>query len=113
MKRPKCAVTWLPAALRRQPASGKPAVTPAVLLLAVPPEIPSRLRTEALQASFTAVFTVHADGSADVQTVRSTGNAELDRLALAAARQWRFAPATCGGEPVESYLRLEIEFQVG
>jgi protein TonB len=78
----------------------------------VKPIIPDDLRDSDLDAKFRALFVVHADGTADVKVVDSTGNNELDQLALQAAREWRFHPAIEAGRPVESYLRLEVEFQV-
>ena len=60
-----------------------------------------------------AEFTVGKDGApAQVQIVRSSGNPELDRLALDTARKWRFKPATRDGQPIESVVRLHIQFQV-
>ena len=88
------------------------AVTPAAPLVVVQPEIPEHLRGEAMRATFMALFTVHVDGSAGVSMVQSSGNKTLDHLAMQAARQWRFKPATENGQFVESYLRLEIEFNV-
>jgi len=98
--------------LRRMPARGAPVILQAVPLVIVQPEIPRHLRQQAMRAEFHALFTVHIDGSADVSAVKSTGNSELDDLALQAARQWRFHPATRNGQFVESYLRLQIEFKV-
>ena len=48
-----------------------------------------------------------------VKIAKSTEVDELDKLALRAANQWRFKPATRDGEPIESRVRLHIEFQVG
>lgn len=98
--------------LRRMPARGAPVIAQAVPLIIVQPEIPRHLRQQAMQAVFHALFKVHIDGSASVKTVKSSGNSELDALALQAARQWRFHPATRNGQFVESYLRLQIEFKV-
>ena len=78
----------------------------------VKPVIPDDLRDSDLDTKFYAQFIVHPDGTADVKMTDSTGNNELDQLALQAARQWRFQPSIREGKPVESYLRLEVEFQV-
>ncbi len=78
----------------------------------VKPEIPDDLRDSDLDAQFRALFTVHPDGTADVKMVSSTGSNELDQLAMQAAREWKFRPALHDGRPVESYLRLYVEFQV-
>lgn len=89
-----------------------PAISQAVPLVVMRPEIPDHLRQQVMQATFVALFTVQVDGSAEVAMLQSTGNRTLDDLAMQAARQWRFKPATENGQFVESYLRLEIEFNV-
>ena len=101
------------------PIAPKPAIPPhiPVLTAAAPleqphPTLPDDLRDNDLSAAFEGVFTVHPDGTASVKIVSSTGNTALDTLALDAARRWTFRPATKDGEPVESYLRLKIEFEV-
>ncbi len=101
------------------PPAPKPAfpAAPPVVTAAVPvsepkPSIPDDLRDSDLNTDFNALFTVHADGTASVKMVSSTGNPALDALALDAAKRWTFRPATRGGQPVESYLRLRVEFSV-
>ena len=89
-----------------------PALTAAVPLAQPRPDIPDDLRDADLSAVFEGLFTVHFDGTASVRMNNSTGNAALDRLALEAARRWTFRPATRDGQPVESYLRLRVEFSV-
>ena len=95
------------------PIAHIPTLQAAVPLTQPHPEIPEDLRGSELNSIFEGVFTVHTDGSATVKTVSGTGNSVLDALALDAARRWRFHPATRDGEPVESYLRLKVEFDVG
>ena len=78
------------------------------------PTIPDDLRSEDFDKSCVVEFMVGADGKpVTVKIAQSTDVKELDRLALEAARQWRFKPATRDGEPIESRVRLHIEFQVG
>jgi protein TonB len=77
------------------------------------PTIPDDLRSDALDKTFIAEFTVGEDGAPmQVKAVQSTGNDELDRRALDAAKKWRFKPATRDGLPVVGKVRLFIEFQV-
>ncbi len=104
-----------PPALKPAPPAPPPA--PPVVTAAVPvsepkPAIPDDLRDSDLNTDFNALFTVHADGTASVKMVSSTGNQALDALALDAARHWTFRAATRGGQPVESFLRLRVEFNV-
>ena len=78
------------------------------------PVIPEDLLTENLDRSCVVDFIVGADGKpVSVKIAKSTDVQELDRLALQAANRWRFKPATRDGEPVESRVKLHIEFQVG
>ena len=94
------------------PAAHVPIITPAAVLSQPQPTIPDELRDADLSTAFEGVFTVRPDGTAGVKMVSSTGNATLDALALEAAKRWTFRPATRDGQPVESYLRLRVEFKV-
>ena len=77
------------------------------------PSIPDDLRSDALDKTFVAECTVGEDGTTmDVKAVQSTGNDELDRRALDAAKKWHFKPATRDGQPVIGKVRIFIEFQV-
>ena len=77
------------------------------------PVIPDDLRAEPLEKNFIALFTVGSDGKpTDIKTVQSTGNSELDAIALKTAKQWRFKPASLDGQGVESKVKLTIEFRV-
>jgi protein TonB len=87
-------------------------ISPAQVVANPQPALPDDMRASDLSATFRALFTIHPDGTADVKMIDSTGNSELDQLALDAAKQWRFRPATKDGTPIESYLRLDVEFDV-
>ncbi len=94
------------------PAPHIPLLTAAAPVAQPRPAIPDDLRDADLNADFEGLFTVRADGTATVKMVSSTGNPALDGLALDAAKRWTFRPATRDGQPVESYLRLRVEFDV-
>lgn len=55
---------------------------------------------------------VGIDGRPHDLRVFSAPNNGFDQAALEAARQWKFKPATCGGEPVEVEIALEIDFHL-
>ena len=77
------------------------------------PAIPDDLRMDALSKDYVADFEVGPDGvPISVKTVQSTGIDELDRVALDAARKWKFKPATLGGVATTQTVRLKIEFRV-
>lgn len=77
------------------------------------PSIPDDLRNETLEKNFVVLFTVGPDGKpTSVKVTQSTGNAELDDIALKTAKQWRFKPATLDGAGVESKVKLTIEFRI-
>jgi protein TonB len=94
-----------------------PAPKPDVILEAQPtsqplPVIPDDLLDSDIDTTFFGYFTIHADGSTDVKMVQGTGNSILDRLAMDAAKKWKFDPATKNGVPVDSYRRLQVQFVV-
>ncbi len=58
-------------------------------------------------------LTVRADGRTDEQAIIApSGFSELDRAAANAIRRARFAPATRGGRPVASRIRLTFLFRL-
>jgi protein TonB len=94
------------------PTPPAPVFTEAVPVDQPQPEIPDDLLGQDLHAVFDGYFTIHPDGTTDVKMVQSTGNPELDGLALQAAKKWTFRPGTKDGVPIDSYRRLEIRFDV-
>ena len=76
------------------------------------PQIPEYLKSQELKASAVIDFYVSAIGGVDPRLVGSTGNEELDALALATARKWQFRPAEKDHKPVDSKVRLRIVFEV-
>ena len=63
-----------------------------------------------MNATGTSTFavTVLADGSVGDIRLIGTGGKAIDKLAVAALKQWRFKPAMCGSEPVVA--DIEISF---
>jgi protein TonB len=50
--------------------------------------------------------------SRQVEVHSSSGSDALDRSAVEAIKRWRFHPAHYGDQPVESWLRIPIEFRL-
>jgi protein TonB len=76
------------------------------------PEIPDDLRELAYHAIALARFTIHPDGSSDVELVQPTQNPRLNQLLLASLHNWRFFPATENGKPVESHQDVRVHLVV-
>ena len=47
-----------------------------------------------------------------VEVNTSSGSELLDRAAAEAIKRWRFHPARYGDKPVESWIRIPIEFRL-
>lgn len=76
------------------------------------PEVPDDLREQGYQAVAMAHFTIHTDGTFDVELVKPTQNPRLNQVLLATLRQWRFFPAIENGRPVESHQDVRVHFNV-
>lgn len=83
-----------------------------IAVYAPSPVIPSYLQSQDIHASVVIDFYVAASGSVTPRLVNSSGNDELDALALDAARRWQFRPAEKGHQPIDSKVRLRIVFEV-
>ncbi len=58
------------------------------------------------------VFITPEGRAADVQLVRSSGSARLDRSAMETIREWRFLPARQAGRPVGAWYEWKWEFRL-
>jgi TonB family protein len=86
-------------------------LTGPVLLSKTEPNYPFAERAAVVNGIVGLTLTIGADGLAkDVQVAQSL-DPVLDRNALAALSQWRFAPARQDGVPVEITVSAEIYFQ--
>ncbi len=62
------------------------------------------------EGTSTLLVTVDPDGMVSAAEVFEAAGGGLDEAALAAVRQWRFKPATRGGEPVRARIRVPFQF---
>jgi protein TonB len=76
------------------------------------PEIPDDLREAAYHAIALARFTIHPDGSVDVELLQPTQQPRLNQLLLASLHNWRFFPAIDNGKPVESHQDVRVHLVV-
>jgi TonB family protein len=90
-----------------RPGSG---VTPPRLLREVKAEYTEEARRRAVSGDVLLEIVVLRDGSVgDVRVLRGLG-AGLDQRAVSAVRQWRFAPSTLRGTPVDVIVEVAVEF---
>jgi protein TonB len=90
----------------RSPPSVDPAGCPA-------PAYPRRALRRGWQGTVWLLLEVDADGRPTTVTLdRTSGHADLDEAALAAARAWRLTPALEGATPVAGALRVPVTFRL-
>ncbi len=83
-----------------------------VAFYAPSPVIPNYLRDQNLKAFVVIEFLVTAQGTVTPRLLQSSGNDELDAIALKTASQWQFKPAAKDNVPIDSKTRLRILFEV-
>ncbi len=76
------------------------------------PTIPEYLRNEEFKTSVLIEFLVTAQGAVTPRLLESSGNEELDVLALNAARLWQFRPAEEDHRAIDSRVKLRMIFEV-
>ena len=83
-----------------------------VALYAPPPQIPVYLQDQDIKTHVIIDFLVNQQGGTNPRLVSSSGNEELDAIALETAKKWIFRPAEKDGKKIESKVRLRIIFVV-
>jgi protein TonB len=77
------------------------------------PEYPRLARKKHWQGVVWLLVDVSADGSVDDLEVEKTcGHKILDRAAQRTVKRWQFSPATRGGLPVSSQVRIPVRFRL-
>lgn len=77
------------------------------------PHYPDSARREGREGRVLLRVLVDDQGQSKmVEINRSSGSEELDRAAAEAIKRWRFYPARYADQPVESWLRIPIEFRL-
>jgi protein TonB len=89
------------------------AVRPPTLLRQVRPRYTEAAVANRLQGTVTLEAVVGQDGVArEIRVVRSLDPGGLDVEAIAAIRQWRFAPGRIGDTPVDVLVTIVLDFRV-
>jgi TonB family protein len=83
-----------------------------VALYAPSPVIPPYLRDQNIKAFVVIEFLITARGQITPRLLQSSGNDELDAVALHTVTQWKFTPASRDNIPIDSKTRLRILFEV-
>jgi TonB family protein len=77
------------------------------------PEYPDSARREGKEGRVTLRVLVDEQGrSKSVEVNRSSGSQALDQAAADVIQRWRFSPARSGNTPVESWVKILIDFQL-
>lgn|GEM_PF-1675036 len=104
-----------PAAITAEMSSAPPVGETANMKVnrRVDPIYPSGSRRDGEQG--TGMFRVLVDEKGrplQVEVLRSTGFPRLDDAAMTAIRQWMFTPALRSSQPVQSWTRVQVAFQL-
>jgi TonB family protein len=92
-----------------RPGSG---VTPPRILREVKPDYTEDARRRGLSGEVVLEIVVRSDGRVgDMRIVEGIGGG-LDQRAVAAVRQWLFAPGTRLGTPVDVLVEVAVEFRL-
>jgi TonB family protein len=88
-----------------------PSVTPPVLRTRVDAIYPPSALASRARGDVVLVVTVDAEGRVvKTEVDKTSGDAGLDEAAVAAARQWTFAPALRDGRPVRCRILARFHF---
>lgn len=83
-----------------------------IALYSPAPVIPVYLRNQNLKTNVVIEFLITAQGQVTPRLLDSSGNEELDAIALDAVKKWQFKPAANNNVPIDSRTRLRILFEV-
>ncbi|HUO58801.1 MAG TPA: energy transducer TonB, partial [bacterium] len=104
-----------PKAPEQNQVDAGPALGPThgpVAVYAPAPVIPAYLRDQNLKTSVVIEFLITAQAAVTPRLLESSGNDELDAIALKCASKWQFKPAAQDKVPIDSKTRLRILFEV-
>src|SRR4029078_10354903 len=92
------------------PSSARSGMEPPRLLREVKAEYTDEARRKNIRGEVVLEIVVKSDGSVgDARVTRALGGG-LESRAIAAVKQWKFAPATRRGQPVDVWVEVAVEF---
>ena len=78
-----------------------------------PPKYPPEEQRRGVQGTCVLIVSIDANGGVlDVVVERSSGNRNLDRAAVQAARRWSFRPEVRDGRKIASRVRVPVDFKL-
>ena len=83
-----------------------------ILIESPSPVIPEYLKNKDLNSKVVIEFVVQATGQATPHLLVSSGEEELDQIALSTASKWKFYPAESEHVAIDSKIKLRILFEV-
>jgi protein TonB len=96
---------------KRTSGTAAPSIREAVLLAHAQPRYPVDAQRRGVEGDVLLRISVDASGvPTDIGYAERSGNPDLDRAALSAARDWRFRPATRGGHAVATTVNVPVRF---
>ena len=104
-RHPRVPRTELPATVMHAQSASDP-----IVISRVDPEYPESERTAGVTGTVDMIVEVRPDGRAIPQSILGGVDAELNRAAVEAVRQWRFQPSLLNGAAVVSMTRVQIKF---
>jgi TonB family protein len=87
-------------------------IEPPTLLHEVKANYTDDARRQGIQGEVTLEIVVRQDGSVGTVRIVHGLNGGLDRMAVDAVRQWRFAPARRHGVPVDVLAEVSVQFKL-
>ena len=79
-----------------------------------PPKYPREEERRGIEGTAVLIVSIDPNGNVlDVSVERSSGNRNLDREAVKAARRWRFNPEVRDGKKIASRVRVPVAFNLG
>ena len=78
-----------------------------------PPQYPPEEQRRGITGTVTVGLTYDANGNVtDVQVIKSSGNRNLDRAAVKAAKRWKVNPAVRNGVKVAGLAKTDVVFSL-
>jgi len=97
---------------RQQYLNSEDGVTVARALEVPDPEYPEKARRRGIQGTIVLAIAINKNGGIDNVKVVRRLDPDLDRNAVDAVKQWRFAPAEKNGEAVPFQSLVEVSFSL-